>query len=279
MIDTATAMPKVSVLIRTYRRVNVLERAVKSVQEQTYPNIEVVVVEDGENTAEKMLRTKFPDMDIKYHCFGKNQGRSRAGNCALSISSGAYCNFLDDDDQLYPQHLQKLVEMAKKTKTRMTYAQALEIQIDNKTHKPKREFVRHKIKPNRLLLCAINYLPIQCVLFERSLFVEHGGFDVNMDALEDWDLWLRYIQSTRLSYVPEITSEYYTPYKSVDKTNRDRKMKLASEIIKERAKSYQMDISTSEVISEMAYILSEYKRTGLFFYLRKIRDLCLYHDT
>ncbi len=41
-----------------------------------------------------------------------------------------------------------------------------------------------------------NFMPVNCVLFERSLFEEFGGFDEDLDVLEDWDLWLRYAAAT-----------------------------------------------------------------------------------
>jgi hypothetical protein len=54
-------------------------------------------------------------------------------------------------------------------------------------------------------------MAIQSVLFERQLFLERGGFDEDMDALEDWLLWLRYSEGNEFVYVPKVTSMFRTP--------------------------------------------------------------------
>lgn len=57
-----------------------------------------------------MIQNEFPNMNILYHATEEKVGRSKAGNLGLSISTGMYCNFLDDDDVLYLEHVEALVE-------------------------------------------------------------------------------------------------------------------------------------------------------------------------
>ena len=56
----------VSIIVRTCNRPHILREALESIRRQTYPNIEVVVAEDGANTAQEMLETEFSDMNIRY---------------------------------------------------------------------------------------------------------------------------------------------------------------------------------------------------------------------
>ena len=56
-----------------------------------------------------------------------------------------------------------------------------------------------------------NFIPIQAILFKRELYEQHGGFDTELDQLEDWNLWLRYGYGNRFIYVPKTTSMFRSP--------------------------------------------------------------------
>lgn len=105
----------VSVIIPTYKRSEMLPRAVKSVLEQSYKNIEVVVVDDNDpdttwrkDTKERMLQFK-NDSRVKYICHEKNKNGSVARNTGIKNSSGEIIAFLDDDDIYLPKKIEKQV--------------------------------------------------------------------------------------------------------------------------------------------------------------------------
>ena len=94
----------VSVIIPTYKRSEMLPRAVESALNQTYSNIEVVVVDDNDpestwrkDTSERMLQFK-NDNRVKYICHEKNSNGSVARNTGIKNSAGSIIAFLDDDD-------------------------------------------------------------------------------------------------------------------------------------------------------------------------------------
>src|SRR5262249_34203968 len=70
---------------------------------------------------------------------------------------------------------------------------------------------RHRQPFDRLTLWHHNYLPIQAVLFHRSLYERHGGFAEDMDQLEDWNLWTRYTLEDDFIAVEKTTSKYRVP--------------------------------------------------------------------
>ena len=149
--------PLVSIIIRTCQRPHVLERALNSVRKQTYKNIQVVIVEDGENKSERYIREKFPDLNMLYYATGKKCGRSHAGNVALKLSEGELLNFLDDDDMLFPKHIEALVNALTESSNMAAYSIAEERQIIENSKKPdeykvKRKMIRYKQPFNRLLL-------------------------------------------------------------------------------------------------------------------------------
>lgn len=70
-------------------------------------------------------------------------------------------------------------------------------------------------------------MAIQSVLFERRLYQQRGGFETDMDALEDWVLWLRYAYGHQFVYVPKVTSMFRTPAKFSDTTSRQEALNAA----------------------------------------------------
>ncbi len=97
--------PLVSIIVRTCGRPQTLRRTLQSLRWQTYRNFEIVVTEDGPDTARTMLETEFADLPVRYLCDGARHGRAANGNRGLAAARGTLCNFLDDDDFFYPDHL------------------------------------------------------------------------------------------------------------------------------------------------------------------------------
>lgn len=244
--------PLVSIIIRTCGRPEVLEEAMISLRNQTYQNIEIVVVEDGCDCAGTMLREKFSDLNIIYKAMGKKVGRSKAGNAAMTLANGKYLNFLDDDDLFYADHVECLVQTLLNSSNRAAYAYGFETPITVVSTRPY-EYIEHEYKSvhkkrfNKSELCYHNYIPIQCIMFERTLFEEHGGLDETLDALEDWDLWVRYSQFTDFDCVEKTTSLYRVPFNKKIKKDRQKNLDDALVEVREKHKSYVQTISAYDL--------------------------------
>ena len=92
-------MVKVSVVIPTYNRASLLKRAIKSVLCQTYPDFEVIIVDDGStDNTEEVIRS-FDDKRVKYIKLKKNKGYPVALNKGVKTAKGEYIGFLDSDDE------------------------------------------------------------------------------------------------------------------------------------------------------------------------------------
>ena len=101
-------MKTVSVIVPTYKRNKYIIRALESILDQDYSNIEIVVVDDNglgtqnQLETEKSLETYIKSGKIKYICNEKNMGGALARNHGIEESSGEYVTFLDDDDEYLP---------------------------------------------------------------------------------------------------------------------------------------------------------------------------------
>lgn len=110
-------LPKVTVIIPTFKRPNLIKKAIENIVEQTYSNIEIIVVNDNgiENQNLKMetynnIKEFIVEDKIKYIELEKNLGGALARNAGIKASTGEYISFFDDDDEYYPQKIELQVE-------------------------------------------------------------------------------------------------------------------------------------------------------------------------
>ena len=225
--NTVQGAPMVSVLMRTMPgRAGKLREAIASVVNQTYAQlkgpIELVLVEDGGLDIESAkaqideLRVSGVLAKVIYVPLPKS-GRCVAGNKALEVATGQLCCFLDDDDLFYADHLEVLVnEWLKQPSLGAVYALAYEVRTHVHSEEPwVYEDVIHSLihrqEFSRPTLWHHNYFPIQSVLFQRRLYLENGGFDLDLENLEDWNLWVRYSLKSDFKLISKVTSLYRVP--------------------------------------------------------------------
>ena len=218
----------VSIIIRTMKgRSGVLLQSIASAINQTYPNIEIIVVEDrntSQATVIDKVRQAYPNFPITY-CQSDGAGRVAAGNTGLARSNGEFLMFLDDDDYLFGDHVATNINAISDVDLTYSYAWDVKTKIDDLENADYfeqefelREYFSRDYSRERLR--TENFIPIQAALFRRRLYDELGGFDPSLDMLEDWNLWVRYSLGGKFKLVPKTTSCYRTPVENEKKTAR-----------------------------------------------------------
>lgn len=269
-------MPLVSILIRTCGRPSVLREALISVRNQTYSNIEVIVVEDGPAISESLILKEFADLNIVYKATHDRVGRCVVGNIAMETASGKYFNFLDDDDLLYADHVEVLIsQLQKNPDKKAAYSISFEVPTEITSRDPyqyKELFhnVQHRQPFNRLVLMHHNYFPIQTVLFSREIYDDLGGIDVELEVLEDWDLWLKYALKYDFLYVEKLTSLYRIPSSVVSSTERQELFDKYLVVVREKHFNKKFEINMASIFKDAEYLLNRppmliYKVKGLTF--------------
>lgn len=230
--------PLVTIITRTYQgRGFWLRECMASVINQTYSNIQHIIVEDGGDThsslVSKAKQSYGPSYNVEFYGFEK-MGRSYTGNQGLARAQGQYCLFLDDDDLIFPDHIEVLVNELRNTSgVSAVYSLAWDVhtQVDKEVPCYKESvfetlplFYQEFDYPT---LLDHNYIPIQSILFKRSLYDKHGGFEEDMDQLEDWNLWTRYASETQFKFVGKTTSLFRTPAEQVERLRRARVLNAA----------------------------------------------------
>lgn len=250
--------PLVSIIVRTCGRPNVLRETLISLRKQTYKNIEVVIVEDGENKSEEMIKKEFSDLNILYKATGEKKGRCKVGNLGMTLSHGKYLNFLDDDDLFFADHVETLVQaLTKNPQYKLAYSTSFETRIEIKSKEPNYEYVEesrvlvHNRPFSRIRLLTMNLFPIQAVMFEKSIFEKYGGMDENLENLEDWEMWQRYSAENSYLYVPKTTSLYRVPAKQENYKERQEELDSYYNSAKEKIDSRNIVIKPEELLEEI----------------------------
>ncbi|MEZ4526774.1 MAG: glycosyltransferase [Desulfobacterales bacterium] len=222
--------PLVSVIIPTHNRPDMLKAAVESVLVQTYPNVEIIVANDGGEDVADMLNVLNTEGNIVYVRHEENRGISAARNTALRAAKGHYIAYLDDDDVYYPDHLETLVSVLEQGKYKVAYTDSHErIQTwitDRYVTVEEKNAVTGDFDRSRLL--AANYISTLNIVHQRDILTQSGLFDENLPSHEDWDLWIRFSIHYDFCHIPKITAAYTRREDKTSKTLADRQEFLAT---------------------------------------------------
>lgn len=217
----------VTVIITTYQRPpEMVKRAIKSVVEQTYKNLEIIIVDDSPCTFE--LRSKVTDMilnikdnRIKYLQNEKNIGACASRNRAIKESKGKFIIYVDDDDELLPKCIEKRISGFISKKIGLVYSDCIFIdELKNK------EFISNqkKLKGYVFDKLIIENFILAFPMLRRECFDICGLFNETLPASQDWDMWLRVSKKYEINYINEPLSKIYlhkyeristSPYKKI----------------------------------------------------------------
>ena len=188
----------ISVVIPTFNRLIYLERAIKSVLNQTISVNEIIIVDDGsDDGTSEIIHSNYPN--LKY-IFQSNSGVSAARNTGIKAASSNWIAFLDSDDAWVTNKIQKQITELE-LNPEMNFCHSNEIWIRNgreikqkNTHKKFGGFIFDKC----LDKCRISPSTVIC---RKSLLIKLNGFDEDLAICEDYDLWLRITSDNPVIYI------------------------------------------------------------------------------
>ena len=122
---------KISVIVPIYNSINCLERCVKSICAQTYPNLEILLIDDGSTDGTDKLCDRLAAQDTRIRTYHKkNGGASSARNVGIRLASGEYLGFVDSDDYIEPDMYELLTEAVRERN--ISIAQISRDEVDEK---------------------------------------------------------------------------------------------------------------------------------------------------
>ena len=221
-------MRLVSVIITTYKREPpILKRALESVINQTYKEIEIIVVDDS--PSDYLRRDEIEKLvngyeSVRYIKHDTPQGACVARNTGMNQSHGEFIAFLDDDDEWYPQKIEQQLNAVVNDKIALVYCGNDVINDDTGVFKhDKRKFVSGMIFES---LLEDNFIgSTSYPLLRKDRLVEIGGFDPLMQSSQDYDVWLRIANKYEVTYIEEPLVLYHVH--SGDQITKNPKKKIA----------------------------------------------------
>lgn len=210
------ASPLVSVIVPTYKRADRLEAALRSIQNQTYQNLEILVVNDNvpgsewdRSTAETLEGFGDPRLKV-IHTAGQTGGGA-ARNYACRQASGEYLAFLDDDDEFLPDKVETQLASMLDRDLEMCWQDVSWYDESGKLVEHRRldhckEFSQQGLLRAHLLTPIS---PTSIYMLKKSLFDRTEGFG-EVATGQDWWLMLRCIEAgARMGYMPEVHVRQY----------------------------------------------------------------------
>lgn len=257
----------VSVIIPTYKRYDKLKRAIESVLNQTYSNIELIVVDDNSpgtteryNT-ESLMNLYKENSNIIYIKHDKNKNGAAARNTGLSIAKGKYIAFLDDDDEFMVDKIKYQVELLenKDISWGACYTKFVRKKdgklLDRGIEDNEGYLTRDILKGILFISSGSN------ILIKKDIADKVGGFNESFQRRQDIEFLLRVSKITKIAHVDRILLIIHKD----DKSNRLSGLKLEDNIkhflevfdsyIKELPKNEQEDIIKSLYMDLIRYYL------------------------
>jgi glycosyltransferase involved in cell wall biosynthesis len=193
----------VSIIIPTYNREDLIEECVQSVFNQAYRPLEIIVVDDGstDGTAAvleklKVASAEFEDCRFEYHITA-NKGAPHARNYGLKRSKGDYIVFLDSDDRLLPEKVEKQLRLLLSDGHDMVYSPALAVTKDSR-----RVFGR-ELKGDESDLYYVSWQTM-CPLYKREYLREIGPWNEDLLIMQDYEYCIRAIaRGGSIGYISE----------------------------------------------------------------------------
>lgn len=192
------ADPLVSVVIPTYRRSALVLRAIRSVLAQTYPHLEIIVVDDCSPDDTQTALTQISDARVRCIRHEKNRGLPAARNSGIREAIGAYVAFLDDDDEWRPHKLER--QLAIVGRYDVVLCASLVNGVQRTRYGKERITLADLRKGNRFAPSG---------LLAKTSVLRDLWFDENLRVGEDWDAYIRIAEKYHIGYSPEPLVIYY----------------------------------------------------------------------
>lgn len=204
----------VSIITPTYNCAQFIAETIECVLAQSYPNWELIIVDDcsSDNTREVVAR--FNDARIHYHCLGHNSGAAVARNTALKMARGRWIAFLDSDDLWLPDKLEKQIGFMIKNGYHFSYTQYEEI---DEHSAPLGKVISGPQKVSKIGMLAYCWPGCLTVIYDRDVV---GLLQIpSIKKNNDYAMWLKVIKKADCHLLVENLAKYRKRTGSISNTS------------------------------------------------------------
>jgi len=281
--------PKVSVVIPTYNCAQYITEAIESVLNQTYKDIEIIVVDDGSTDNTKEILLTYIEEGLIQYIFQNNQGPGSARNTGIKESQGEFIAFLDADDTIESTSVNERVEMLKKYKEISLVFTDFFV-LDNSKINCQREPILKKNHFLNKVRKVIKLIDQESVVFSKDFYYfylrlsprpicmptvmlrkrcveEYGLFDTTFEIGEDNEYWMRIIRNNYVGFInkPLGCYHHYRSYltKNIELYAKDE-LRLQKQVFSRMIEDIKNQIKSSWYIKNI--IGNSYFNLGYFYY-------------
>ena len=200
MGEPTAANPLVSIVLPTYKRADVLPIAIRSVLNQTYSNLELIVVDDNSPDATSDVVASFSDPRIRYVRNEPNLKLPRALNRGFSLARGEYLTWTSDDNLYGENALERMVEVMQGGQCDFIYADYYLFADLDPDGRPLD--IHHDKLPDTVQLEKGNHIGA-CFMYTRAVYEVIGEYDPELFLVEDYDYFMRIAKRFRMCHIAE----------------------------------------------------------------------------
>lgn len=212
----------ISVVIPAYNREKTITRAINSVLNQTYKDLELIIVDDNSTDGTEKAVKAVKDSRINYYKLEENKGACFARNFGVSKANGEYIAFQDSDDEWLANKLELQMSEMKKNNADMVFAR-LKVYEEDIPNKCIRSAPRENKKSGVITyeeLLSKTLVTTPTILIKKQIFDEIK-FDEEMPRFQDWEFSLRVAKKYKVYYIAKDVMKAYRQNNSI--TNQNNK--------------------------------------------------------
>ena len=238
---------KVSVIVRAYNRGYVIRQAIESALAQTYPAIEIVIVDDGSTDNTPEIVSNLAHSNVRYVRHEKNRGAGAACNTGIACASGELIAILDSDDLWMPDKLETQVRVLVGNPGIDVVFCDVKIVVDGTevpsttrlmeafpvTLPPRSCGTIYRLSAREMYFSLLEEVSIKtnAVLMRRQAIIRAGPFSEARSG-EDWEFFLRLARNSQFAYIDEVLATQRVMKDSTNKQYRDEDKTFLIEVFK-----------------------------------------------
>lgn len=277
--------PKVSIVVATYRRKRTLKKSLQSLIEQSYPNIEIIVVDDNAddewNTQVKKIVNsikRYNDVEIIYIKNKNNKGSAETRNVGIKQATGDYVTFLDDDDIYLSNKVKKQVEYMLKEGSDFSLTDLwLYDEKDKLIEKRIRNYIKDFSSDSLIRYHLMYHLTgTDVMMFKKRYLLDIGMFSpINIG--DEFYLMQKAIECKGVfSYLPGCEVKAYVHSETEGLSSGDGKIKGENELFEHKKKYFDVLTKKERQYIKMRHYavlaFAEFRRKKYFY---MVKNLCL----
>ncbi|RHW43572.1 glycosyltransferase [Neobacillus notoginsengisoli] len=206
---------KVSMVMAVHNGEKFLGETLQSIFAQTYPHLEIIIVNDGSTDSTKFILDHIEDPRVRFIHLEENQGAANALNIGINAAKGDWIAIQDADDISYPSRIEDQVNYLLENPSLVgigTFVKCIsgDQDIPDSAYEGMMNFknsyvTRKQIRKVIYWGCPFTH---SSVMFSKQVFSEVGGYDPQFKIAYDYDLWLKLLEKGDMEIVPKVLLDY-----------------------------------------------------------------------